>query len=68
VGRWVGHWQTLGLTGLKVGGMMKEKVPAQELKKVKFPQCASQCLLVEILGVGECESACPHKFDENGVV
>lgn len=45
---------------------MQTKKPAQELSDLKFPECASQCLAVEYLGVGECESVCPKKFDEKG--
>ena len=29
-----------------------------------FPECYSGCSLVKMLGVGECESACPDKFRE----
>jgi len=38
------------------------RVPAHNLKTVAFPDCASKCAFVEIMGVGECESACPWKF------
>lgn len=31
-----------------------------------FPECAKHCGVIEILGVGECESVCPKKFDANG--
>jgi hypothetical protein len=40
-----------------------DKQPAHTFKAVKFPECSSQCALVEYLGVGECESACPWKFN-----
>ncbi len=39
---------------------------AEQLKNIMFPNCASKCLAVEMLGVGECESVCQHKFDKNG--
>ena len=41
-------------------------VPAHLLTWENFPACCSKCMAVEALGVGECESVCPHKFDENG--
>jgi hypothetical protein len=41
-------------------------VPSNTLRDVSFPECARRCGLVEILGVGECESVCPWKFDEHG--
>jgi hypothetical protein len=42
------------------------RVPAHNLKTTDFPACASQCVFVEAMGVGECESACPWKFDNDG--
>lgn len=38
-------------------------VSASVLKNIVFPECASRCKLVKLLGVCECESACPWKFD-----
>lgn len=35
-------------------------------KNVSFPQCANNCEVVKILGVGECENICAHKFYVNG--
>jgi len=32
------------------------KKTAEELKDVKFPDCVDRCLLVEVLGIGECEN------------
>ena len=37
-----------------------------ELKTIPFPDCTTDCELVEMIGVGECESACGWKFDDNG--
>ena len=34
-----------------------------ELKQVPFPECATNCEVVKYLGVGECESVCPWKFN-----
>ena len=31
-----------------------------------FPDCADGCPVIELLGVGECESVCPRKFDADG--
>jgi len=42
------------------------RVPAHNLKATDFPACASRCAFVEAMGVGECESACPWKFDNDG--
>lgn len=42
------------------------RVPAHNLKTTDFPACASRCALVEAMGVGECEAACPWKFDSDG--
>jgi len=41
-------------------------VPAHNLKTVPFPDCAKRCSFVEIMGAGECESACTWKFDHTG--
>lgn len=35
-------------------------------KNFKFPDCYSTCAIVKMLGVGECESICPRKFDKEG--
>jgi hypothetical protein len=35
-------------------------------RDVPFPECARRCELVKILGVCECESVCPRKFDSDG--
>jgi len=40
--------------------------PAHEFKTVSFPECAKDCAAVEYLGVCECESVCPWKFDKDG--
>lgn len=42
------------------------RVPVHNLKTVAFPDCAKRCAFIEIMGAGECESACPWKFDHTG--
>jgi len=42
------------------------RVPAHNLKTMAFPDCAKRCAFIEIIGAGECESACPWKFDHTG--
>ena len=37
-----------------------------KLTNTPFPECSGSCDLVETYGVGECESFCNWKFDENG--
>ena len=32
-------------------------------KNTPFPECAKNCEVIKMLGVGECESVCGHKFD-----
>lgn len=39
---------------------------AYELRIIQFPDCASRCGVIKIMGAGECESICPYKFDEHG--
>jgi hypothetical protein len=34
--------------------------------KLSFPECAEDCSIMELLGVGECENVCLDKFDEDG--
>ena len=41
-------------------------VSAHNLKTTDFPACASRCAFIDAMGVGECESACPWKFDKDG--
>ena len=41
-------------------------VPAHSQKTVAFPDCAKRCAFVKAMGAGECESACPWKFDGMG--
>ncbi|KKL99853.1 hypothetical protein LCGC14_1810240 [marine sediment metagenome] len=36
------------------------------LKNISFPECYDNCEIVRMLGVGECESCCPWKFDKDG--
>lgn len=45
---------------------MISKEPARNLKTIAFPDCARQCAFVKLMGAGECESACPWKFDHTG--
>ncbi|MFA6570308.1 MAG: hypothetical protein WCT77_03650 [Bacteroidota bacterium] len=35
-------------------------------KNTPFPECAKNCEVVKMLGAGECESVCGHKFDTSG--
>lgn len=42
-------------------------IPASELHDVPWPACSKQCSLMDYCGAGECESACPHKFESNHV-
>lgn len=35
-----------------------------ELVNIKWPDCSVNCEMVELLGVGECDSVCPNKFDK----
>jgi len=42
------------------------KRPAYTFKDMKFPDCATNCSAVSYLGVGECESVCPWKFNKDG--
>ena len=37
-----------------------------ELTSTEFPECSKKCEMLPLLGVGECESCCPHKFDKDG--
>ena len=39
---------------------------ANKLDSIPFPECSKNCGAVEMLGVGECESVCPKKFDKDG--
>jgi len=41
-----------------------EKQPSCRLKSLTFPECYKHCLLVEYLGIGECENCCPEKFKD----
>ena len=38
----------------------------KELDYKPFPECSDNCPMVELLGVCECESVCPNKFDKDG--
>ena len=35
-------------------------------KNKPFPECAKDCEAIKMLGAGECESVCGHKFDASG--
>ena len=37
------------------------KKTVEELRGIPFPKCAKDCAFLEMMGVGECESACPEK-------
>jgi hypothetical protein len=34
----------------------------ENLEHIAFPKCAKECELVKMLGVCECDAACPRKF------
>jgi len=40
--------------------MNKNKTMA---KSDEFPKCTKDCEIVRVLGVGECDSVCPQKFN-----
>lgn len=42
------------------------KISSNRLNKIPFPECAKNCAAVEMLGCGECECVCPHKFNSDG--
>lgn len=53
--------------------MMKDKIVYEhdgdlkfpgELKDIPFPECATNCRMVKLLGVGECDSVCPDKEEK----
>lgn len=35
-----------------------------ELLNIPFPDCGKTCEMLTLLGVSECSSVCPEKFDE----
>ena len=41
---------------------LKNRVSANQLTKLAFPNCAHNCAAVEHLGVSECDNVCPFKF------
>lgn len=43
-----------------------ESKTLKELRGVEFPRCHKWCSFSKIMGVGECEGACPEKFDKEG--
>ena len=45
---------------------MKKKV-AWSLKNIAFPRCSDLCRTIKYLGVGECESICPWKFEKKDI-
>ena len=40
------------------------KKTVEELRNIPFPECYKECSFVETMGVGECESACPEKEED----
>jgi hypothetical protein len=42
---------------------LKNRVSASQLTNLAFPNCAHNCAAVEHLGVCECDSICPFKFN-----
>lgn len=56
---------------IKQHGIRREECPnilhpADYYQGVPFPHCATHCAAVKYLGVGECESVCPLKFEADG--
>lgn len=49
-----------------IGKSEDADLPAGELSHLPFPECGKRCAAMHYLGVGECESVCPKKFDERG--
>ena len=45
------------------GAPLALRKKAHMLKAVAFPNCCNMCSAIESLGVGECESVCPWKFE-----
>lgn len=41
-------------------------IASKDLRDKTFPECGDRCWSLHNLGCCECESMCPHKFDENG--
>ena len=42
---------------------MEQTIKVQELKRIPFPECSINCAMITLLGVGECDAVCPHKFE-----
>lgn len=40
--------------------------PGSNYVSEPFPECSTSCGVVKVLGAGECESVCPHKFNKDG--
>ena len=55
-----------GVIGFGKQSSQVEAKPAHPTDNLPFPDCSSKCGAVELLGVGECESLCPRKFDKEG--
>jgi hypothetical protein len=45
---------------------MNDSLTIKERENISFPTCSRECSSVELLGVGECENVCPHKFYKDG--
>ena len=43
----------------------KDWETAESLHHVDFPECASRCGAVRVLGVSECDFVCPHKQEDD---
>lgn len=55
----------MGLLEL-IGEENKKGTYLERTKGQLFPECARHCDLMRLLGVSECESVCPEKFDKHG--
>lgn len=38
----------------------------EELADTPFPDCGTDCPMLDYFGVCECEAVCPYKFDQDG--
>lgn len=35
-------------------------------QRLPFPACSEKCDMIKVLGAGECENVCTHRFDKDG--
>jgi len=48
------------------GKKQAKMLSVEALRGVPFPECSRRCAFFSYMGVGECESACPEKFVQDG--